>query len=119
MPKDITCRFTTNYYQRIAAILISSLKIVVSYYYYKKESLKCVIKLITSYYAYYIYVKARCSLVFFNIKRKEFNNKQRATKLRITRAKAKLAATKLSLLKSKAKRRRQKLEEITITKELK
>jgi len=42
--------------------------------------------------------------VFLNIKHREFNNKQRATKLRITRAKAKLAAAKLSLLKSKAKR---------------
>jgi len=57
--------------------------------------------------------------VFSNIKRKEFNNKQRATKLRITRAKAKLAAAKLLLLKSKAKRRRKELKEITITKELK
>jgi len=42
--------------------------------------------------------------VFFKTKRREFNNKQRATKLRIARAKAKLATTKLSLLKSKAKK---------------
>ena len=36
--------------------------------------------------------------MFFNVKRREFNNKYRATKLRITRAKAKLATTKLLLL---------------------
>jgi hypothetical protein len=56
--------------------------------------------------------------VFSNIERKEFNNKQRATKLRITRAKAKLAAANLLLLESEAKRRRRELKEIAATKEL-
>jgi hypothetical protein len=58
------------------------------------------------------------SLVFSNIERREINNKQQATKLRITRAKAKLAAVELSLLESKAKRRRQELKEITAIEEL-
>ena len=75
MPKDITRRFTINCYQRIATILTSSLEIVIPYSCYKKEGLKCVIKLTTRYYTYYICVKARCFLVFFNTKRKEFNNK--------------------------------------------
>jgi hypothetical protein len=60
----------------------------------------------------------RCSLVFSNTKRREINNKQQATKLRIARAKAKLAAAELSLLESEAKRRRQELKEITAIEEL-
>jgi len=56
--------------------------------------------------------------VFSNIERKEFNNKQRATKLRIARAKAKLATTKLLLLESKAKRQMQELKKITVTNKL-
>ena len=105
MPKELTPYQTTTFYSKqIFYILITSLKIVISYSYYKKKDLKCVFKLITKYYTYYIYAKAQCSLVFLDTKRKEINNKQLATQLRITRDKAKLAATKLSLLKSKAKK---------------
>jgi hypothetical protein len=60
----------------------------------------------------------QCSLVFSNIERREINNKQQATKLRITRAQAKLAAAELSLLESEAKRQRQELKEITAIEEL-
>jgi hypothetical protein len=60
----------------------------------------------------------RCSLVFSNTERREINNKQQATKLRIARAKAKLAAAELSLLESEAKRRRRELKEITAIEEL-
>ena len=105
MPKKLTPRQTTTFYsKRISRILATSLEIVIPYSYYKKEGLKYVLKLTTRYYAYYICAKARCSLVFLDTKRKEINNKQLATQLRITRAKAKLAATKLSLLESKAKK---------------
>ena len=105
IPKKPTpCQTTTFYSKQISYILATSLEIVVPYSYYKKEDLKYVFKLITRYYAYYIYAKAQGSLVSLNTKRKEINNKQLATQLRITQAKAKLATTKLSLLKSKAKR---------------
>jgi hypothetical protein len=74
--------------------------------------------LLTGYCAFCIRAKARCSLVFLDIERREINNKQQATKLRIARAKAELAATELSLLESEAKRRGQELKEITAIEEL-
>jgi len=74
--------------------------------------------LLIGYYAFCICAKARCSLVFLDTERREINNKQQATKLRIARAKAKLAAAELSLLESKAKRQGQELKEITAIEEL-
>ena len=119
MPKDSTYYQTTTFYSKqIVYILVTRLEIVVPYSCYKKEGLKCISKLIIRYYAYYICAKAQCSLVFFNTKRKEINNKQLATQLRIARAKAKLAAAKLSLLESKARKQKQELKEITTIKEL-
>ena len=56
--------------------------------------------------------------MFSNTKRKELDNKQLATRLRIARAKVKLAATKLSLLENRAKKRRQELKEIAAIEEL-
>ena len=81
MPKDTARCFTTNCYRRVAVILASSFKIVKPYSYYKKKGFQCVVNLATSYYAYYISVKARCSLVFSNTKRYKLDAKQRATKL--------------------------------------
>ena len=106
MPKGTTRRFTINCYQRIAAILASSLEIVVPYSRYKKEGLKCVIKVITKYYAYYICVKARCSLVFSNTKRKEINNAQKAKRLQLLRARAKASQLKLKIAKLAATKKR-------------
>ena len=119
MLKDITCRFTINCYQRIAAILASSLEIVIPYSCYKREGLKCVVKLTTRYYAYYIRAKARCSLVFFNTKRKEIDNAQEVKRLQLLRARAKASQLKLKITKLAAKKKRRELKKITITKELK
>jgi hypothetical protein len=75
MPKNSTPRrLTTTYNKRVALILATRLKIVVPCSCYKKIELKCVIKLITRYYAFCIRAKVRYSLVFSNTKRKEINN---------------------------------------------
>ena len=90
MPKEPSLRQTTNYYSKqVTCILITSLKIVVPYSYYKKKGLKCVSKLATRYYAYYIRARVQCSLIFLNTKRKEIKDAQKAKKLQLLRARAK------------------------------
>jgi hypothetical protein len=84
----------------------------------KRMDLKCVPELTTGYCAYCIRAKARCSLVFSDTERKELDDEQLATRLRIARAKAELAAAKLSLLENEAKKRRRELEEIAAMEEL-
>ena len=85
----------------------------------KKEGLRCVVKLLTSYCAYCICAKARCSLVFSNTKRGKFNCKERAKRLLLLKAKANAARLYLKLEELKEKRFSCKREEIAAIKEFK
>ena len=85
----------------------------------KKKGLRCVVKLLTSYCAYYICAKAQCSLVFFNTKRGKFNRKERAKRLLLLKAKANTARLYLKLEELKKKRFICKREEIATIEELK
>ena len=86
---------------------------------YKKKSLRCVVKLLTSYCAYCICAKAQCSLVFSNTKRGEFNREERAKQLLLLKAKANTARLYLKLEELKEKRFSCKKKEIATIKELK
>ena len=85
---------------------------------YKKKSLRCVVKLLTSYCAYCICIKAQCFLVFFNTKRGKFNCKERAKRLLLLKAKANAARLCLKLEELKEKRFSCKREEIAAIEEL-
>jgi len=91
----------------------------VPYLQYKKEGLHCVVKLLTSYCAYYIYTKAQCSLVFSNTKRGKFNCKERAKQLLLLKAKANTTRLCLKLEELKEKRFSCKREKIAAIEELK
>ena len=86
---------------------------------YKKKSLRCIVKLLTSYCAYCIYAKARCSLVFSNTKRGKFNREERAKQLLLLKAKANTARLYFKLEELKEKRFSCKREEIAAIEELK
>ena len=85
----------------------------------KKESLRCVVKLLTSYCAYCICAKAQCFLVFSNTKRSKFNCKERAKQLLLLKAKANAARLYLKLEDLKEKRFSCKRKEIATIKKLK
>ena len=68
------------------------------YAYYKKEGLRCVVKLLIKYYAFYIQLKARCFYIFSNTKRGKIKRKRQrkhslllAAKVEASRANAKAA----------------------------
>ena len=86
---------------------------------YKKESLRCIVKLLTSYCAYCICTKAQCSLVFSNTKRGKFNCEERTKQLLLLKAKANTARLYLKLEELKEKRFSCKREEIAAIEELK
>jgi hypothetical protein len=74
MPKESTpCCLTITYNKRVTLILATGLVIVVPYSRYKKLGLECIVELTTRYYAFYICVKARFSLVFSNTKRNKIS----------------------------------------------
>ena len=84
----------------------------------KKKSLRCIVKLLTSYCAYCICAKAQCSLVFSNTKRGKFNCKERAKRLLLLKAKANAARLCLKLEELKEKRFSCKREEIAAIEKL-
>ena len=86
---------------------------------YKKESLRCVVKSLTSYCAYCICAKAQYSLVFSNTKRGEFNREERAKQLLLLKAKANTARLRLKLEELKEKCFSCKREEIAAIEKLK
>jgi hypothetical protein len=74
MPKKSTSYYLIiTYSKRVTLILATGLVIVVPYSYYKKLGLECIVELTTRYYTFYIYVMARCSLVFSNTKRNKIS----------------------------------------------
>lgn len=118
MPRNTARRSTVNSQRRVALILATGSEMPNPCGRCKKEGLRCVVELTTGYCAYCIRAKARCSLVFSDTERKELDDQQRATQLRIARAEAELAAAKLLLLEVGERRRQRELEEIAATEEL-
>ena len=91
MPRNTACKSTINFYQRVALILATRLKMLEPYYCCKKKGLKCVVKLLTGYYAHYIQSQARCLFVFSNTERGKINRKKQAKRLLLLQAKANAA----------------------------
>ena len=85
----------------------------------KKKSLRCIVKLLTSYYTYCICAKVQYSLVFSNTKRGKFNCKKRVKQLLLLKAKANAARLCLKLEELKERRFSCKREEIAAIEKLK
>ena len=118
MPRDSTCCLTNNFYCYIALIIATSAVIPNPYSCCKKKDLQYVVKLLTSYCAYYICAKAQCFLVFSNTKRGKFNYKEGAKQLLLLKAKANATRFCLKLKELKEKRFSCKREEIAAIKKL-
>ena len=79
----------------------------------------CVIKLLTSYYTYYIQLKLRYFFIFSNTKKDKINYKKQAKKLLLLQAKANTKQLQLKLELLKKKRYSYKRNKIATTKKLK
>ena len=115
MLKDFTFYYLTIIYnKRVTLILAARFKIAIFYSQCKRVGLKYIIKLITKYYAYYIYVKTKCSLVFSNIKRNKITKAQKAKELQLLRVKAKAFYPKLKITKLKKKKKKVSLKKLLL-----
>jgi hypothetical protein len=84
----------------------------------KKEGLKCVVELLTSYCAFCIQLRARCSFVFSNTKRGKISREEQKKRVLLLQAKADAARLRLELELLKEKRYNREREEIAANEEL-
>lgn len=68
MLKDYILKLIKNYYKHVIKILLASVKIFTLYKRYSKKSIKFIIKLLISFFIFYIYIKAYYGLVLINTK---------------------------------------------------
>ena len=93
MPKEAFSYLAYKQRSQFNNILKRSIKAPSSYKSYVKKDLKHIVKLLTSFYAYYIYAKLQCLLVLINTQRRKIRDKQQAAQLRVAKVEAKLAVT--------------------------
>lgn len=118
MPRNTARRSTTNFHRRIALVLATGYEMPDPCARCKKEGLKCVVELSTGYCAYCIRAKARCSLVFSDTERGEFDREERVKRVLLLQAEADAARLRLELELLKEKRYGREREEIAATEEL-